>query len=234
MCQEYDSHNDNIIFFNQFLTLSDSEIERISFLAIQGDGQSAFELASHYTFGQINETLAIYWSTIGAENNFLKSKYNLAFDLLLIKNIVHNKRGIFWLRTAAREGDSDAKYYISRQLMLPIKDGSLLDDNSYIYAQQSLSKQEIEYCEDGALRGSGMAALSISLYYRNIKSDKDRYEYWFRIGAQNGNAECQYNYGMILYAKGKKLDRERGLFWLSRAAENGHELSRKELEHLKQ
>jgi hypothetical protein len=49
---------------------------------------------------------------------------------------------------------------------------------------------------------------------------------WYRLAAENGNAESQYNLGfMLLLGEGTPKDTEEGLMWLERAASQGEFLA---------
>jgi TPR repeat protein len=74
--------------------------------------------------------------------------------------------------------------------------------------------------KDGALRGSGQAAFVIAEHYFRA-GDMKSAEYWYRIGAQNGNAGCMYAFGSMLVEKQNRLDQERGRYWLARASKAG-------------
>jgi hypothetical protein len=99
---------------------------------------------------------------------------------------------------------------LSLELMIP-------DDISFPYMHESISPQEIESCKEGALQGNGKASLIVADYYREIMDDVISMEYWYRIGAQNGNIECQRQYSHILNEKSDIYHQERGIFWLNRS-----------------
>ena len=85
-----------------------------------------------------------------------------------------------------------------------------------------LSESELQQCEEGALKGSGKAALIAAQYYSEIVEDPASAEYWYQIGAQNGNSECMYQFGNILLGKTVMLDIERGQYWLNLVKDNGY------------
>ena len=102
-----------------------------------------------------------------------------------------------------------------------------LEDNGYtletakppsdsLYPDITLDPNSTTRYQEGALEGSGQAALVLANHYSKA-SEAEEAEDWYRIGAQNGNNECMQQYGNILLGKKEMLDRERGKFWLARA-----------------
>jgi hypothetical protein len=96
------------------------------------------------------------------------------------------------------------------------------DDSLFDYDYTSLSETEIAACREGALQGSGKAALVIARYYGEIAKKTDSETHWYQIGAQNGNVECMREFGSILSGKEGILEQERGKFWLYRANQYIH------------
>jgi len=74
-----------------------------------------------------------------------------------------------------------------------------------------LTTSDVVRYKEGALKGCGQAALAVANYFKTAV-DAEEAEYWYRIGAQNGNSECMEQYGNILLEKEDILDQERGKF----------------------
>jgi len=87
---------------------------------------------------------------------------------------------------------------------------------SQVTSHVEKTQEEAARYEEGAWLGSGQAALVLAAFSKNNSLEADAAEYWYRIGAQNGNSECMRQYGEILLGKDGSLDRERGRFWLNR------------------
>jgi TPR repeat protein len=197
--------------------LSASELEVLALEAMKGSGKAAADLVDYYHYGIFEAEKALPWALIGAENGHIISSYNTAFFLL--NNNQNDLRGIYWLYIAANKGNPLAKERLNRlglPLELSIPDNSLFPD-----AYENISSDLIKQCEEGASQGNGQAAFIVAEYYRKIVKDAVSAEYWYRIGAQNGNPECQYNLGLILKEKQNILDQARGEFWLFRSVQNG-------------
>lgn len=82
-----------------------------------------------------------------------------------------------------------------------------------------LSPEEVVKLSDEAWRGSGEAALRLSMYYGSVRLDFDRSDYWTIIGAEDGNAVSQYNAWVQLSDERSSADdKKRAVFWLRKAA----------------
>jgi TPR repeat protein len=196
---------------------SASELEALALEAMRGSGEAAINLVKYYHFGIFEEEKALPWALIGAENGHVISAYNTAFFLL--NNNQNDLRGIYWLYIAANKGNPLAKERLIH-LGLPLE-LSIPDNSSFPDTYENISSGLIKQCEEGASQGNGQAALIAAEYYRKIAKDAVSAEYWYRIGAQNGNQECQYHLGLILKEKQDILDQARGEFWLLRSKRNG-------------
>ena len=80
--------------------------------------------------------------------------------------------------------------------------------------KEVLSGNEIAQYKEGALKGSGQAALVLANHYNDSANDPVSAEFWYMIGAQNANNECKQYYGNILSEREGKFEQERGKFWL--------------------
>lgn len=198
------------------LIIPDQELEDLSIKAMRGDGEAAIRISQHYSIGYNDAILGLYWETIGAENDHTGSQWNLSYTLTYSDKL--NTRGIFWCIQAAKGGE---KYAINSLRRLGISlENQYFDDVAYANTDGIFSEDEIEANMENALRGSTETALALSNYYGTI-NDKQSMEYWYRIGAQNGNPECQYKYGQMLLEKEGINDHIRGDFWINKAIENG-------------
>lgn len=72
-----------------------------------------------------------------------------------------------------------------------------------------------------ALLGDGDAAYRLG--NESMYSDRERMKSWYRISAENGNVNGQYNYAHFLAIDSKNSDDcYRAIFWFSKAAARGH------------
>ena len=193
--------------------LSPRELANLKLKAVKGDGDAAERVLKYYLllhYDVINEEL---WNFIGAEND-----NGYALDCLLYFLHPNQKdtriRGAFWIYRYGilfnKDMDNSLKYYdYNMETAKPPND-------SLYPLVSTLSEADIQKYNDGALLGSGQAALALGNHY---DKDADSAEYWYRIGAQNRNANCMEIYGNILLGKKDDLDRERGKFWLRKASE---------------
>jgi len=202
--------------------IPDKELNELMIHALRGNGEAASRVAIHFIYGTRDETSGFFWDTIGAENGNLEATYGLVIRLLNNKN---NKdmftRGIFWLYKMAAIGYRDTEKWLGR-VGYSLETAKPPDDRLFPFNYTTLSEEEIIQCNEGALQGSGKAALILAQYYNEIARDIVSAEYWYRIGAQNGSTECQYFLGQIMKGKIDELDQIRGEFWLRRAEENGY------------
>jgi TPR repeat protein len=187
--------NDEVKAINPsaLLKISDGKLEELSIMAIRGDGEAAKTISRHYSIGLNDESLGLYWFTIGAENDHASSQWNLSYRLTYSEKL--NTRGIFWCIQAAKKREEYAINHLRRLNISP--DIQLFDEMTYTNTDGNLSEVEISLSKENAFKGSGKSALFLSNYYGAI-NDNQSMEYWYRIGAQNGEPECQYRYGQIL------------------------------------
>jgi TPR repeat protein len=193
------------------------ELSELMTKAVRGDGEAAFKVALHFEIGLGHKLNGIYWFLIGAENGHSGCQWNLSYDLTYDDEM--DARGVFWVKTAANNKEEYAIKKLKRQ---GIKFAEPLSaDSEFVYIDGELSDDEITRYKEVSLQGSQKAVLVLVRYYQTI-GDIDSLEYWYRIGAQNGNGECQYNYGKVLSTKPDMLNKERGKYWIDRAYQNGY------------
>lgn len=91
----------------------------------------------------------------------------------------------------------------------------------------------IEYYEESANEGCVMAMPIIADYYYHEyfdyteEEDLDKFFKYAKMGAENGNVECEYLYGRELVIRSDLYsdDYNEGLFYLKKAAKKGHKES---------
>ena len=202
------------VYYNR---LSKRKLEKTMMLAVKGDGEAALLVERHFSIGYNDSNDATIWDTIGAENDYPESQYGLAYTLLDYSHDPESKlRGIFWLYKMVVIGYRDAEEWLEKK-GYTLDTAQPPDDSLFPYEYTQLSETELEDCKTGALRGNKKTALILGKYYEEIEINNELSEYWYRIGAQNGNPECQYILGQIMSDRDDQLDQVRGKFWLDRA-----------------
>ena len=93
-----------------------------------------------------------------------------------------------------------------------------------------LTPQQVKQLTNEALDGSGQAALRLSRFYSNVVTNLDEAMKWAVIGAENGDANCQYTAYAFLDRRMSPEDRRRAIFWLKKAADQGYQPA---LEHIR-
>jgi len=195
--------------------LSKNKLEGEKLKAVRGDGAAAYDVGDHYSYGKSDYANAIKWYTIGAENGFQDLQYILYNDLTRNnENKDSFTRGIFWLYKLVVVEYRESKRRLEDK-------GYTLEtakppSDALFPRREMLTQSELTRYTEGALQGSGQAALVLANYL-STAGDAEEAEYWYRIGAQNGNRECMVQYGGILLGKEEMLDQERGKFWLGQA-----------------
>jgi hypothetical protein len=192
------------------------ELKELSLKAMRGDGEAAKRISRHYSIGYNDASMGLYWAVIGAENDYSDSQWSVSYQLTYSNSL--DTRGIFWCIQAARKGKEYAIDNLRRLGISP--DIQYFEEIEYTNTGGSLSEDEIAAIRENALKGSGRAALALSNYYSTM-NDNELMEYWYKIGAQNGDSECQYKYGQTLKTKEGIYNHERGNFWINRAIKNG-------------
>ena len=93
-----------------------------------------------------------------------------------------------------------------------------------------LTPQQVKQLTNEALDGSGQAALRLSRFYSNVVTNLDEAMKWAVIGAEDGDANCQYTTYAFLDRRMSLEDRRRAVFWLKKAADQGYQPA---LEHIR-
>jgi TPR repeat protein len=221
-----DSSNCGVITPSRTFIISDSELSRTMLTALQGNPDDAFRVMLHFKVGLNNRSEGVEWMNIGAENGHLEAQYALANILLNFSDDYYSEvRGIFWLYEMAKNGYRETVDWL-QDLNLTLETAEPPDDSYFAddLSQFSEITTVIEDYKIGALQGNKKAALVLGKYFEEIKKDKDSFQYWYRIGAQNGSPECQYKLGQIMGEEEDESYQTRGRYWLDRAKKNDYKI----------
>ncbi len=214
---------DYISVFTEF-DLTRNEIEIYSIKALMGDCDAALRLADYYEFLTHNNECIYFWLLIGAENGSSVLQSRLAYNMLNVENIRDRKeRSVYWIEKSGVEDISTFK-----EIWFKSFDDTCVEDKKFKDFWKNkqvplslLMDKIINRIKQNALLGKNNDSYKLSTYYLNNKNDKKEAIYWSRIGAQNENEKCQYEYGKYLLIKNDEYSKIRGLFWIRKAINNG-------------
>jgi len=115
-----------------------------------------------------------------------------------------------------------------------ISGGILMCDEKPINANEALFLEEKEIIDlsEKAKNGDSEAALSLGSYFSKVLQDRDRAAEWYKQGADNGNAICQYNYALYLMNNGDEKNMNDAINYLKKANEKGFAPAKKKLEKM--
>lgn len=101
----------------------------------------------------------------------------------------------------------------------------MISTGSQAFLEQEfvLTPQQVKSLSSDALDGSGHAALRLSRFYSNVVVNLDEAMKWAIVGAEDGDANCQYTAYTFLDRRMSPEDRRRALFWLKKAADQGYQ-----------
>ena len=202
------------LVFNEVFNLTPSEMVELPKKALEGDWESCNRVLNYYTFYDVNLEKMIIWAEYLFENNQIGIAHNLAYYLEIRKKKKDLIRSAY-LYFLAKSIDSDFIKDISLESPYP-----LLNEDVYEKTNDKISDYEIEVLSDYALRGGKKEAYKLYEYYRDYKQNETEAVYWLRVGAQNKNSDCQYEYGKYLLSKDDENEKIRGIFWIKKAAFN--------------
>jgi len=218
-----DSNDHYGLSLNQSLVISENELLQKKLGALNGDPDAAFKLMIHFAYGMADDFESIKWSIIAAENGHNEGMYFLANDLLYYSDGDGLKiRGVFWLYLMAKNNYRETLDWL-KDIGYSLESAQPPSNDLFPDYYTNLSEIEISKCKIGALQGNKKAAWILGKYYSEIKMDNELLEYWYRIGAQNGDTECQYKLGQIMSDKENIFEKIRGGFWLNQAIKNGYD-----------
>ena len=91
----------------------------------------------------------------------------------------------------------------------------------WLNAALVIPKEEIPALKVKALNGDPQAARRLVLHYGSGLAPPGAYDFWLKIGAENGDPISQYTLGMQLLNEPDRLMKFRGVFWLKSARKLG-------------
>jgi TPR repeat protein len=206
---------DMIPHMNASFIIPENELPQKILNALAGDPVSSSALARHYSYGRYNYNESLYWHIIGTENGNFETQYGLVYHFLYTNNDEMKTRGIFWLYMLAKDDYRETRGLLE-VIGYSLDTARPPDDENFSNDYLQLSETEIVLCKKGALQGNKKAAQLLGKYYEKIEINRELSKYWYRIGTQNGDIECQYILSQILLAEDDELAQIRGLFWMKK------------------
>lgn len=94
--------------------LSDYEIKILTDYALRGGGKEAYRLYEYYQNYKHNETEAVYWLRIGAQNFNDLSQYEYGKYLLAAEDENNNIRGSFWIKKSCKKWECTSERSIKK------------------------------------------------------------------------------------------------------------------------
>lgn len=211
----------------RYFNLNKENISVSKLEALNGSGVYAYEISAYYAFAQIDTINECIWDEIAAENNDDIAQNDYARILEATTTKQGKIRSLYWLFKALKNGNYDAWKKIENQHLNLESSYPALQEDIYKKKDTEISEYEIEVLIDYALRGGKKEACKLYEYYRDYEHDEQEALYWLRIGAQNENSECQYEYGKLLLNKNEDESKIRGKFWIRKAAKNENDAAKK-------
>ena len=216
----------------RYFNLNKENISVSKLEALNGSGVYAYGISAYYAFVQIDTINECIWDEIAAENNDDIAQNDYARILEATTTKQGKIRSLYWLFKALKNGNYDAWKKIENQHLNLESSYPALQEDIYKKKDTEISEYEIEVLIDYALRGGKKEVYRLYEYYKEYKKDETEAVYWLRVGAQNKNLDCQYEYGKYLLSKDDEYSKIRGRFWIKKAANNGNDKSKGLLKEL--
>ena len=199
----YISTSSEYINANGSLRITDEKVlNKTIKSALLGNSEDAFKLYEHYAMANEFFDIGHMWLEIAAENSLDENEwigfYNWAGCLEYDDDVERQK---YWYNLAYLN-DKEKKYVDN---MYP--DFKIDEENK---KDVIISGSNVKEIEIKVKHGNKYLSLKLAQYY---KDNDQKYKYWLRIGAQNGNKECMKKYAEILKQSDDEYDKIRSEFW---------------------
>ena len=212
---------DSIILISQVKTfnLETKELIDLTKKALEGNIEAGIRVNDYYALSVFDQDEELKWVEFLAEANLSNSQYAMWYYLNYENkgSECEKARGLYWLFLAAKNGHERSQTIIKDEKLKLESSYPALKEYIYKKENDKISDYEIRVLIDYALRGGKKEAYHLYEYYKNYKKDENEAVYWLRIGAQNKNLDCQYEYGKYLLSKNDEYSKIRGRFWIRKA-----------------
>ena len=108
-CQPMNAASGSPVVGSAGILLDDAALGELSRLALEGSGEAARRLSTHYLMARNDRSQAVYWALISAENGDVGGQYYVGYLLKDDPDAKNRKRAIFWLSKAASQGSGIAQ-----------------------------------------------------------------------------------------------------------------------------
>lgn len=209
----------NVFYYTEdYYAVSNDTLKENILAALAGDIDSAHALAVYYGFNvKDKHDESIKWYMISAEHGHYEGQYMLANFFLNFSTDYDSKiRGVFWLYMMAKDDYRETRNWL-RDIGYSLDTARPPDDFNFSVDYSNLTETVIKDYKTNTLKGGKKVAWALGKYYEEMVINKDISEYWYRIGAQNGSTECQYELGKIMIGKEDEFNQVRGKYWLDRS-----------------
>ena len=158
----------------------------------------------------LNKEKALELYIQAAERNYIPAIHKVAGFYYRGEVVDKNlKERLVWLTKAAEMGDADAQNKVG----VCYHDGNGTIQNS---------EKAVYWYVKAANQGNTHAMNNLRILYSNQDNIEESLK-WTRMGAENGQIECQYELGNAYNdGEGLKEDKDQAAYWFKMAADNGH------------
>lgn len=202
-----------------------TEFEKNLDLANEGDADAQFNLGVMLSKGEgVNkdENEAVYWYRKSAEQGNPRAQNNLGTMYENGSGVTKNiNTAIEWYSRAFQQGNKIAQYNLEQIMITKKKNDEKSVNNQYPH-----TKTEIELLLESAQQGDPNAQFELAMKYyegsNGVKKDYKKAVKWWRKVAEQGNADAQFNVG-LMYANGNGVikDEAEAFKWWHKSAEQG-------------
>lgn len=199
-----------------------SENQELFALAEAGDAEAQYRLARRYS-----DKTSVYKNWEKAFSYYLQSAEGGYVDAMMQVAVLYGvglgcggmdtAKEQFWYRKAMEAGSDMAIYCLANAL-----------DRGRIGKTEKEAAEAVYLYRLASKKGIAKASKSLAFRYWH-EHDENEAKHWFRVGAEQGDAECQLHTAMYLYhrdADEKNLsDKEEAFQWYMKAAEKNNTMA---------
>lgn len=192
------------------------EFESTNNLAIQGNINSQYKLATYYYHGygvKKDYLQTIKWLKKPIEKKHIKAQQLMGILYFKGKGINRDyKKGFEWLRLSADNGNQNVYSILSS-----------------INTSEEEYNESFEWLYDESKKGNNKAQYGLAQWHDFQIQNKQMAFKWYKESAENGHFEAQYILATYYYygSSGAPKDVLKAIEWYKKAINNGHEGAKK-------
>lgn len=198
----------------EFTRIIDRGFPQMLYKAQAGDVEAQYWIGSIYDYGhthfiQADDTEALRWYRLAAEQGYTKAQMELAEYYSQSYDVEPNyTEAMRWYRLAVENGNAEAYHII----------GVFYD---YGYGVEQDSTEAVRWYRQASERGDALAQTTLGWCYEwglGVSQDYAEAMRWYRLAADQGIMEAQFRIG-LLYKEGKgvDVDLQESYYWLNLA-----------------